>query len=106
MPLALQIADPFQSVVSDWSLPFGLTLAILLTAALYLRGWIALRKTRPAQFTPTRLLSFLGGAAALWIAIGCPLDAFCDVLLTAHMVEHLVLMSLVPPLILLGFPVG
>jgi putative membrane protein len=105
MPLALQTADPFQSVMSDWSPPVGLTLATLLTAAIYLRGWIALRKTRPDQFTPTRVLSFLVGLAALWIALGSPLDAFADVLLSAHMVEHLILMSVVPPLILLGFPV-
>jgi putative membrane protein len=91
--------------MSDWSPPAGLTLAILMTAAIYMRGWIALRKTRPTQFTPTRLLSFLAGLAALWIAIGSPLDAFADVLLSAHMVEHLILMSVVPPLILLGFPV-
>ena len=105
MALAPQLADPFQSVVADWSLPAGLTLSILLTAVIYLRGWIALRKTRPTQFTPTRLLSFLAGLTALWISIGSPLDAFADMLLSAHMVEHLILMSVVPPLILLGFPV-
>src|ERR1022692_4238239 len=99
------MSDPFQSVLSDWSLPVGLTVAILLTAFLYLRGWIALRKTRPAQCTPARLISFLAGLTALWIAIGSPLDAFADVLLSAHMVEHLILMSVVPPLLLLGLPV-
>jgi putative membrane protein len=91
--------------MSDWSLPIGLTLAILLTAAVYLRGWIVLRRTRPTQLTPSRLLSFAAGLAALWIAIGSPLEAFADVLLSAHMVEHLILMSLVPPLLLLGLPV-
>jgi cytochrome c oxidase assembly factor CtaG len=105
MPLALLLADPFQSVLSDWSLPVVVTVATILTAGLYLRGWIALRKTRPAQFTLMRLFFFLAGLAALWIAIGSPLDAFADVLLSAHMIEHLILMSVVPPLILLGLPV-
>ncbi len=105
MALAPQLADPFQSVVGDWSLPAGLSLSILLTAVIYLRGWIALRKTRATQFTPARLLSFLAGLTALWISIGSPLDAFADVLLSAHMVEHLTLMSVVPPLVLLGNPV-
>ncbi|MGO9433335.1 MAG: cytochrome c oxidase assembly protein [Terracidiphilus sp.] len=99
------MADPFQSVQDDWSLPIWLTLAIILTAAIYLRGWLALRKTRPAQFNLDRLLSFLAGLACLWISIGSPLDAFADVLLSAHMIEHLILMSLVPPLVLLGLPV-
>jgi cytochrome c oxidase assembly factor CtaG len=99
------MADPFQSVQDEWSLPIWLTLAIVLTAAVYLRGWLALRKTRPAQFNLDRLLSFLAGLACLWISIGSPLDAFADVLLSAHMIEHLILMSLVPPLILLGLPI-
>jgi putative membrane protein len=97
--------DAFQSVLSDWSLPIWLTLAIVLTAIVYLRGWLALRRTRPAQFAGVRLLSFLCGLACLWVAIGSPLDAFADMLLSAHMVEHLILMSLVPPLVLLGLPV-
>ncbi len=94
-----------QSLIDDWSLPVGLTAAILLTAALYIRGWLALRKTRPAQFNSDRLLSFLAGLACLWIAIGSPLDEFADALLSAHMIEHLILMSVVPPLVLLGLPV-
>jgi cytochrome c oxidase assembly factor CtaG len=94
-----------QSLLDDWSLPVGLTAAILLTAVLYIRGWLALRKTRPAQFNSDRLLSFLAGLACLWIAIGSPLDEFADALLSAHMIEHLILMSVVPPLVLLGLPV-
>ncbi|HVA91494.1 MAG TPA: cytochrome c oxidase assembly protein [Chloroflexota bacterium] len=94
-----------QSVLDDWTLPVWLTLATVLTALVYLRGWFALRKTRPRQFTAWRLLSFMAGMASLWAAIGSPLDAFADVLLSAHMVEHLILMSVVPPLVLLGLPV-
>ena len=94
-----------QSVLDDWSLPVWLTLATVLTVVIYVRGWFALRKTRPEQFNDMRLLSFLAGMASLWIAVGSPLDAFADVLLSAHMVEHLILMSVVPPLVLLGLPV-
>ncbi|HUB29184.1 MAG TPA: cytochrome c oxidase assembly protein [Terracidiphilus sp.] len=97
--------DAFQSVLGAWSLPIWLTSTIVLTAVVYLRGWFALRRTRPRQFTAARLLSFFAGLGCLWLAIGSPLDAFADVLLSAHMVEHLILMSLVPPLVLLGLPV-
>jgi len=93
-----------QSVFDDWSLPVWLTLSVLLTAAVYLRGWFALRRTRREQFSGWRLASFIAGLASLWLSIGSPLDAFADVLLSAHMVEHLILMSLVPPLVLLGLP--
>jgi cytochrome c oxidase assembly factor CtaG len=57
------------------------------------------------QFTNARLASFLAGLAILWLAIGSPMDGFADALLSVHMVEHLILMSVVPPLILLGLPV-
>ena len=94
-----------QSVLDDWSLPVWLTSTIILTAVLYVRGWFALRATRREQFSGWRLASFLSGLACLWLSIGSPLDAFADILLSAHMVEHLILMSLVPPLILVGLPV-
>lgn len=97
--------DPVHDIFADWSLPIWLTLSIVATAAVYLRGWLAIRKTRPSQFTAFRLASFMGGLAALWLAIGSPMDGFADALLSAHMVEHLLLMSVVPPLLLLGLPV-
>ncbi len=92
-------------IFKDWTLPLWLTLSIALTGAVYLRGWLAIRKTRPGQFTALRLASFLSGLAVLWLAIGSPMDGFADVMLSAHMVEHLLLMSVVPPLLLCGLPV-
>jgi putative membrane protein len=50
-------------------------------------------------------VSFLLGIAVIWLAIASPLDGFADALLSAHMVEHLLLMSFVPPLLLIGWPV-
>jgi cytochrome c oxidase assembly factor CtaG len=40
--------------------------------------------------------------AVLWGAIASPIDGFADALLSAHMVQHLLLMSAVPPLVWLG----
>ena len=94
-----------QSVLDDWSLPVWLTSSIVLTGVVYLFGWFALRKTRRDQFNGWRLLSFFAGLMSLWIAIGSPLEALADELLSAHMIEHLILMSVVPPLLLLGLPV-
>src|SRR5580658_8883217 len=81
-----------------------LTIAIVVTAAVYFRGWLEIRRTRPA-FTRQRLIYFVLGLAALWLAIASPLDEFADALLSAHMVQHLLLLSVVPPLVLLGWPV-
>jgi cytochrome c oxidase assembly factor CtaG len=47
---------------------------------------------------------FTLGLASLWIAISSPIDALDDLLLTAHMTQHFLLMSVAPPLIILGAP--
>lgn len=99
------MADPVADIFADWELPVWFTLSIVITAAIYFRGWLQIRKTRTGQFTFDQLFSFLGGLAVLWIAVGSPMDGFADALLSAHMVEHLLIMSVVPPLLLFGLPV-
>jgi cytochrome c oxidase assembly factor CtaG len=98
------MSDAVRDIFAEWTLPPWLTLSVVLAAAVYLRGWLKIRKTRPAKFTGLRLTSFLSGLAVLWLSIGSPMDGFADALLSAHMVEHLLLMSAVPPLLLLGWP--
>lgn len=99
------MSDAVRDIFADWSLPIWLTVSMVITAALYLRGWMAIRKTRRAQFTAERLTSFLGGLALLWVVVASPLDGFADSLLTVHMIEHLLLMSAIPMLLLYGLPV-
>jgi putative membrane protein len=94
----------YRAIFEDWSPPIFLTITLILTALLYTRGWFAIRKTRPQLFPPWRLGSFLLGLATIWLAIASPMDGFADALLSAHMIEHLLLMSFVPPLLLLGYP--
>lgn len=95
----------FQTVFEDWSPPLLLTACLLACALVYTRGFFAIRRTRASHFPMWRLGAFLFGIATIWIAIASPLDGFADVLLSAHMVEHLLLMSFAPPLLLLGNPV-
>jgi putative membrane protein len=99
------MATETQAILSDWSLPIGLTLAVISVSAIYVRGWSAIRKTRPLYFSSARLLCFLSGMVILWLAIASPIDGFADALLSAHMVQHFLLMAVVPPLLLLGAPV-
>jgi putative membrane protein len=94
-----------QAIFANWAPPLGLTLAILAVSAVYARGWHAIRQTRPRYFTFGRLCCFIGAMLVLWMAIASPLDGFADNLLSAHMVQHFMLMSVVPPLALLGAPV-
>ncbi len=92
-------------IFAQWSTPWPLTAAIVGFGAIYLRGWLAIRRTRPAYFRQWRLAVTLLGLLALWVALASPLDAFADALLSAHMIQHLLLISIVPPLLLLGSPV-
>ncbi len=99
------MSDGTELIIAQWSMPPVLTAMLVLTGCVYLRGWFAIRQTRRAQITVHRAACFLAGLTALWIAIASPLDDFGDVSLSAHMVQHLLLMSIVPPLLLLGWPV-
>src|SRR6266478_4566877 len=58
----------------------------------------------PQRFGATRLISFLAGLAVIVIAVASPLDAFAGLLLVAHMIQHLLLLMVAPPLILYGAP--
>ena len=95
------VADLF----TQWDIPPLVTSALAITALIYLRGWNQIRRTRPAQFPPWRLAAFLGGIVALFVAVASPLDTFSESLLFMHMAQHFVLMSIAPPLIVLGAPV-
>lgn len=99
------MSDAVRDIFADWSLPVWLTFSLAVTALIYLRGWVALRRSRSGSFGVFRLASFLTGLTILWVAIGSSLDGFADAMLSAHMVEHLILMSVVPPLLLYGWPV-
>ena len=79
-------------------------LVLLLTAAIYARGWVRIRRRLRSENDAFRLASFLLGLLLIFIATDSPLDAFDKVFLSAHMAQHLLLMMRAPPLLLLGAP--
>jgi cytochrome c oxidase assembly factor CtaG len=87
----------------SFSLP--LTLALLLAALVYTRGWYRLRSTVPNMIPIWRVAAFGTGLLSVWIALGSPLAHRDHELLSIHMVQHLLLMAIGAPLILLGAPV-
>ncbi|HUA91409.1 MAG TPA: cytochrome c oxidase assembly protein [Terracidiphilus sp.] len=90
---------------TNWDIPWIVTSELAMTAVLYTRGWLQIRRTRPRQFPGWRLGCFLAGIATIFVAVASPLDTFSDTLLFMHMVQHYLLMSIAPPLIVLGAPV-
>lgn len=78
--------------------PVSLTLIIFVAAIVYLRGW--LRSNIPAW----RAGSFFLGLFCTWVAVASPVATLDESMLTAHMIQHLLLMTFAPPLIWLGGP--
>ncbi len=99
------MSTTLQAAYESWTPPVLLDLAMILAAFLYLRGWIRLRVAHDNLIPSWRAGSFTLGLLLIWLALGSPLAAFDEQLLTIHMVQHLLLMTLAPPLIMLGAPV-
>ena len=93
-----------QPDLNTWTLPLWPTACLLAAGLLYLRGWGRIRSTRQQLFPAWRAACFFGGLVSLWLAMASPVDSLDDVLLVAHMTQHLILMSIAPPLLLLGAP--
>jgi cytochrome c oxidase assembly factor CtaG len=75
-----------------------------LSAIAYLRGWRKVHRADPSLVPSWRAAAFMSGLCSVWIALGSPIDALNELLLTAHMLQHMLLMMVAPPLILLGAP--
>jgi putative membrane protein len=111
------IASAFAHVVGDaheaagWSAwtfdPFVLFLLVLV-AWLYGRGvrdaWQRAGAGRGVSQWQVR--SFAAGLSALFLALVWPLDALGEHLFSAHMAQHLVLMNVAAPFLVLGTPLG
>lgn len=93
-----------QAAYESWSFQFPITFVLVLATFFYVRGWSRLRNALPNAIPVWRLAAFMGGLFSLWIAVGSPLQDFDDALLSIHMVQHILLMGVAPPLILLGAP--
>jgi putative membrane protein len=99
------MASTVQIAWQSWTFPVWLTLTLAFAALVYLRGWLHLRSVSANAIPAWRAASFSLGLFLIWVAVGSPLAALDEELLTFHMVQHLLLMTLAPPLILVSAPV-
>lgn len=93
------------AALSSWSLNAPLVCTLLALALIYFRGWRLLSAERPHKYPARRLVSFASGLTTIFIALASPIDALAGFLLEAHMIEHLLLIMVAPPLLWLGQPV-
>jgi putative membrane protein len=93
-------------VWAAWNWDPLLLLSLLVPAWLYLKGvrslWSKAGHGRGVGFR--HVAAFLGGMAALFLALVSPLDALALTLFSAHMVQHLLLVMVAAPLLVLGLP--
>ena len=92
---------------SSWSLSPPLLISLAFACFVYARGY---RRSRQAASgtVPTlkrrQAACFAAGIAGLFLALVSPLDALGSSLLSAHMTQHLLLLVVVPPLLVLSAP--
>jgi putative membrane protein len=81
-----------------------ISVALSLVAVAYLHRWLRVAWLVPHGVEGWRAGSFFVGLLLVWVALGSPLSLLDHDLLTVHMIQHLLLMTLASPLILLGAP--
>ena len=86
------------------SMSTPLTLLSVGISIVYFNGWHKLRVHPGGSIPLWRSICFPFGLLLIWLATSSPLAMLDDELLTAHMVQHLLLMSVAPFLILLSRP--
>jgi cytochrome c oxidase assembly factor CtaG len=100
MPCLLATAGP-----PGWTLDPAVLLSLALVAHLYARGLRRLWRSGAGRGVRRwQAAAFGGGILSLVAALVSPLDPLSDRLASAHMVQHMLLMNVAAPLLVLGAP--
>lgn len=83
-----------------WNVDPFVFVTLALLGVLYFVG------RRTGVDTPARTLAFSGAFAALFLALVSPIEAMSDTLVSAHMVQHVLLILVAAPLLALSAPGG
>jgi len=93
-------------VLLEWSFDPFAVVAIIATAAAYLWAVRRVNREHPGNQQPRHLSwLFLGGLAAIGIALLSPIEAYEGTLFSVHMVQHMLLELVAAPLLLAGAPI-
>src|SRR5438034_11317300 len=77
---------------------------VVAAGALYAIGSRRLTRAGPTATQRWRAASFAAGLAAILLALDSPIDDLADKLLWVHMVQHILLLMVAPPLLALARP--
>ncbi len=91
-----------EAILWSWRPEILLPLALLL--ALYGVGWWRLRRRTQRVAPVWRLVCHLSGIGAVFLALVSPIDRLADDLFFVHMIQHLLLIKIAAPALLLADP--
>ena len=87
----------------DWRL--DVCIILLIGSLVYTLGWLRLRRQGHLRLASRkRLVFYQSGLLSITLALISPIDALVDVLFFVHMLQHELLIFLIPPLLLAGQP--
>jgi putative membrane protein len=90
--------------MSAWLIEPSVGIPVTLTTVIYLRGWSRLRRRLARRFRSGHAMFFVAGLATMLLALSLPLETLAERWLSAHMVQHMLLMVVVAPLLWMGAP--
>ncbi len=90
--------------VPGWDLEPSVVVATALTLAIYARGAWRRRGGAARRGQAGRHVLFSGGVLLVFLALVSPLDALADHLFWVHQIQHLILLSIAPILVMLAAP--
>jgi cytochrome c oxidase assembly factor CtaG len=105
------LADPSvpltaHTAFTEWQFAPIVTAGVAVLAILYLVGIWRVRRRHPARPWPLlRSAAFFGGLAVVVLATQSSIGAYDDLLFSIHMIQHLMLIMVAPPLLVAGRPV-
>jgi cytochrome c oxidase assembly factor CtaG len=97
--------DSTTRLLTSWEFRPEVILILLLSGGLYLAGWLRLRhRGRHQLATYPRLASYFAGLTILAIALLSAIDILGGFLFFMHMIQHLLMLSIIPVLLWLAEP--
>ena len=95
----------WQAVLTRWEFAPAVTAAVFLAGGLYLWGARRVARRHPARPWPWwRIGLFLAGLAVVVLATQSGIGSYDEVLFWDHMIQHLMLIMVAPPLLVAGQP--
>lgn len=104
MPSASLAPWGWHALTTTWQWSPGWTTAVVVLAAAYAAGLARARRRGGRPVGPWRVAAFLGGLLVLETTVCSAVGVYAMAVFWVHMIEHLLLIMVVPALLVLGHP--